>query len=372
MPAPAVTAREVLSQAVADWLDKEVQAGYTYTYIWMTNQLGHFTLGFGPVLLFDWLARTIWFFCHRHDMPLPPYAPCISYGFAGLLALFWTAKEVRDVIVAQKQAAGHAFAVNSGDLWKDAGTAVFFFSCGIIPAALSFYNPGYALLSFAVLLPAAVVGPAWYWMSRKLCFQRAQLPFLARLADFTSKFSAVAGRVGPREIEAFALTPGPGPTGAFQHLLIFGAAGTGRSTLAVAICTEHTFEVQTGRYTTWSKFQDLDASGGAEDPKHVWPWRHADILVLDDIHERSTQEVDLVIDDIEGQIRCLKDDTFKALRERRVVWVLGPILGDDGVPGLWIEMFADCLDLDKSCFGVVELSGSFIPPKVPVSSLSGH
>ena len=51
-----VSPRDVWDQAVRDWTDKEVQRTYTTTYIWMTNQLGHFTLGFLVTFVFGWVA----------------------------------------------------------------------------------------------------------------------------------------------------------------------------------------------------------------------------------------------------------------------------------------------------------------------------
>lgn len=48
---------EIARQAVSDWFGKEVQSGYTLTYIWMANQLGHFTLGFIPVCIGVWIWR---------------------------------------------------------------------------------------------------------------------------------------------------------------------------------------------------------------------------------------------------------------------------------------------------------------------------
>ena len=48
---PPITPWKLVLQAKADFWAKEVQTGYTYTYVWMTNQFGHFNLGFLPSLL---------------------------------------------------------------------------------------------------------------------------------------------------------------------------------------------------------------------------------------------------------------------------------------------------------------------------------
>ena len=56
---PLVTAGRILRQVHRDLYDKEVQHSYTTSYVWMTNQLGHFTLGLLLTFLIIWLVRTI-------------------------------------------------------------------------------------------------------------------------------------------------------------------------------------------------------------------------------------------------------------------------------------------------------------------------
>lgn len=368
-PRPAVTPRDVWCQAKADWLGKEVQTGYTYTYIWMANQVGHFMLGLAPVLLADWAGQAVWNW--QHDAPTPPFPHHWVYGFAAALAGLWFAKEAYDVIVAEN-GVGREFRVNGGDLWKDAFTALYFFWSGIITASLSFRRPDLAVLSFLILLAIAVVVPGWYWLSRKLCFQRGQFPFLARLADFTSGFGSGDGRLGRDEINAFVALDGPGIPGQVQHLLIFGAAGTGRSTLAVAMGTEHTFKVRPARYMTWTKFLDLDNANKQEDSKRVWPWREADILFLDDVFERSVASSADAINEVASEIRSLKLQTRQELSKLRVVWVLGPLMEAPGPGNQWCQMFATCLGPNPPQFGIVEVTGGYTRLKVPISSLSGH
>jgi hypothetical protein len=355
-----VTAGEVWRQVVADWFDKEVQAGYTYTYIWMANQVGHLFLGFFPVFLLTWFFDSVW-------KSFPARFP---FAIPAALALWWAGKEISDVVRAKRQMTNHRFSTDTSDLWKDAGTAVFFFWSGVLLAGESLFLAALIpLISFVVLLLFAVVGPAWYWLTRKLCFQRAQLPFVTRLADFTADFQN--GLIGPGQINAFVENlRGKDNTG-LRHILIFGAPNTGRTTLAVAIGTEHAFRVGKSRYVTWTKFLELQHT--TEDPKKVWPWNTVDILILDDVCVDSGATPAEVMRDVANQIRSL-GSTTNILKRLHVVWVLGPVLSGRSSPDAWQEMFATCLDLSKSDIGIAELVGNheYGRPTVPVSSLSGH
>ena len=366
-----ITPAELLSQVVADWLDKEVQAGYTYTYIWMTNQLGHFTLGFLPTLLVAWIIESAWhWFGNSQPVPLR-----YLLVFPAALAVIWALKEVRDVVVAEKDAKKGTFPVDSSDLWKDAGTAVFFFWSGIIPATLGLFNPLYAVISFFILLPIAVVVPAWYWLTRKLCFQRGHMPYLARLADFTSRFQSGGAYLGPKDILQFvadaAATERQGPS----HLLIFGAIGTGRSTLAVAMATEHSFAVRPVRYTTWTKFLEVahsDTNPTKDGDTTVWPWKSVDILVLDDVVDCSPETFQVRLQEKRAELEAMNSDTRQNLKSRCVVWAMNALDNDTSAAEQWIALLSQTFSMQPSEFGYVELMGFAGKPRLPVSSLSGH
>src|SRR5947207_3079612 len=52
--------KELLVQFKNDLWCKEVETGYTVSYTWMANQLGHFALGFVPTVLFMTACFAIW------------------------------------------------------------------------------------------------------------------------------------------------------------------------------------------------------------------------------------------------------------------------------------------------------------------------
>lgn len=374
---PCVTPLQLLKQAWCDWTDKEVQAGYTWTYIWMANQMGHLTLGLLSVFsiyLLEWLRSLLnagycrYFNCA--SMPIPPQ----NYHFVPYVAAgIWALKEYLDVQAAKRAAAKNPnhFPPDLTDLWRDAGTAVYFLWSGILLGSLGLFAPRFAVPAFLGLLLIGVVVFAWYWLIRKFCFQRAQLPFLSRLADFSSKFSSGQGRIGVREVLQFVSVQ---PLG-LQHILVFGKPNTGRSTLAVAIATERCFDVHPCRYFTWAKFLELNiphqnTSVPTEDQTKVWPWKKSDIVVLDDVFVRSDVKFPNDCQRVQEGIRALAPDAICGLRARHVVWVLGP-LAEDALDH-WKQSFSTSLNMIPSDFGVIELAGGYKKPKRPMSSLSGR
>ena len=52
-----ISCKQLIKQAVSDWFGKEVQTGYTVTYVWMANQFGHFTLGFLFTFIIVWIVK---------------------------------------------------------------------------------------------------------------------------------------------------------------------------------------------------------------------------------------------------------------------------------------------------------------------------
>jgi hypothetical protein len=375
---PAVTTKQVACQAVSDWFGKEVQNGYTVTYVWMTNQLGHFTLGFLFTFLVVWAAELVHaHVSHAESLWLAPgdsgaIAPGDFRGWMLLIpaleVLVWVVKEARDCIIAVRDAKGNPFRFDLGDVLKDALTAVWFISVGIAVAYLSFVSWLAAWIVFVAGLAIALV-PAKYWLSRKMCFQQADAPFLFRLADFNSVF-APSPAVSVQDIEAYA-----DGDAALRHLLIFGETSSGRTSLAAAIVTEHTFLVRSGRYMTWAKFIE-NAQGpepAVQDGAPVWPWRKSDIVVLDDVVKVIDGKPITAPAEIADNLRLLSPEARRALAERRTVWVLGPGGRAEMSPDRWIEALATSLGASPDDFGCVELiQGSRRKPRVPFAQFSGH
>ena len=356
-PKRAVNACDVGRQVWRDWTDKEVQKTYTVTYIWMTNQLGHFTLGF----LFTFVIVWIWA-VFRGSIP--------SLGWIVVIAIaeviFWTGKETFDWITAKRDAKGNPFPFDGLDVLSDAATAVWFITAGIVVALLSFVVPWAALAALAAGMVFSLV-PALHWLSRKLCFQQAALPFLFRLADFNGSFEPNAAD-GVKTINDY-LADGQGD---IRHLFIFGRRGAGRTSLAVAIATEHTFRVHSARYMSWAKFMETaqdTAEPEIQDGLRVWPWRASDIVVLDDVVKVIKDKAITSAKDIAAEFGRLPAEAAWSLAQRRTVWVLGPDQTD------WVTTLQSALKAAPSeCRAVQVVPVAAVPKKghrMPVSHMSG-
>jgi hypothetical protein len=351
---PAVTARDILRQARRDLFDKEVQHTYTTSYVWMTNQVSHFGLGFLATFLLVWIVQIV------HSLyvcGLPPTGIWLScaiepHHFGGWMLLvpafeiaLWARMEYKDYTSAKQDAKGNCFVFDARDVARDALTALWFIAAGMAVAYLSFIAWTFALAAFAGGAIVSLI-PAGYWLSRKLCFQQAALPYLYRLADFGSTF-APRPEQGVATVNDYLTRARP-----IRHLLIFGVTGAGRTSLAVAIATEHTFFVHSARYMSWAKFVEtaqINPEDVVQDGIWVWPWRESDIVVLDDVDKvidgRSYTSPDHIVADL-GK---LPPEVASSLAVRQTIWVLGPDQAG------WITKLSAALNIAPDEFCAVEV-----------------
>lgn len=341
-PSP-VSFVQVIRQAVSDWFGKEVQTGYTVTYIWMANQFGHFTLGFLFSFLAFWLVEL--------------FGGSLAHPWGWLLAvpvglfLFWSAKEIYDYQQAVR-GAPKVFPVDHLAIALDAATAVYFISYGLVVAYASLISPLAAVVAFFVLLLTTLI-PGVYWLSQKLVFQRAGLPFLYRLADFPVPLAKADVE---RVLQLFNLR------GPWKHLLITGAPGSGRTSFAVGIGSEHAFKLGKARYTTFFKFLALarqPQEPRIQDGQELWPWRSVNLVLIDDVAPELADDEPCLYrpKEAEKALLGLPAEALAALRSRRTVWVLGA--PDQGAE--WREALSRVLAVEPGELGLLALGAPIAP-----------
>jgi hypothetical protein len=352
---PAVSVCDVWVQAKRDWADKEVQRTYTTTYIWMTNQLGHFTLGFLVTFMIGWVVVIV---CG--PIPREQFISGWMLAIPAAQLIIWVGKELLDYRNAKKETDGTAFPFDGWAVTYDVLTAVGFVLSGIVVSYLSFISLRAAVVVFFVGLLLALI-PAKYWLSRKLCFQKAALPYLSRLADFKGGSFAQ-----PQDVDRIVgFLSGQS---VFRHLFVFGETGTGRTTLAVAIATERTFVVRSARYMSWSKFVEnaqREPEPDVQDGMHIWPWRDSDIVILDDVVKAAGADSTSVQDIVKDLKRF--PGVCQQLAARQTVWVLGP------QPNGWATALGDALNVGRQECCEVQLMrwAGYQKPSVPFSRFSG-
>jgi hypothetical protein len=277
---------------------KDVQDNPTYSYAWVADQGGHFSLGFLPSYLFSWIATILWGSDFERNIWIAVGVFCI-----------WIVKELNDLRLAWRNArrSKSDFKFNFYELLLNIGTAWLFFAMGSAVAALSFWNPTYAVLSLA---PVALitVRVSYWWLRRKITFQQANLPYLYRLATFPNNLPK-ASPVGMGRDEAVAFitslidpeskTDSKAPwTG---HLILSGVADAGKSTLAVAIGTEFVFKLGLARYLSMVKLLQFSSPQKAptsavapremrvdeefDDGRVLWRWDRVQLLIVDDVDD---------------------------------------------------------------------------------------
>lgn len=315
---------DILQQSKRDFVGKDVQQSTTYTYVWSADQGGHFMLGFVPAFIIHWIGIFVHdeLYCENVFGRRP-------FGIvwaAGLVMIGWTALELYDLFDSWRMAhkgSGY-FSFNLGNLIWNVLTALFYFALGAVVAALSAWGAANVLLGILILGLLQFFFIGVWWLRRKIFFQQAGLPYLYRLANFSSTIetagmdddekkkerakliefidglaSAPKDRSGTHEIDPNKGLPR-------RHLIITGSRGAGKSGLAAGIGTEFAFNCGIGRYTTMSELvqyvqnptisalqprepnqRPLPKAEDQEfnDGRILWKWPSVDLLIIDDIVE---------------------------------------------------------------------------------------
>lgn len=383
-----LTWRKVSCQAMSDWFGKDVQSGYTRTYIWMANELGHVAIGFVGVQIIYWLVYSIALVLNAllgTAILAAPYDNPWGWPLwlSGLWFLFWFFKEYADVVGERKDALDGLFAPDTRGITFDAWTAVFFFFYGTLLAQLSLAWPTVAFLVVLALFLFPIQYLARYWLTEKMTFQQAVLPFQYRLSNFPKGVfggDSVAYNNARNSISGLLARRWPAADDSSEqqpaHLLIFGPLNAGKTSLAVGIGTENAYKLGKTRYLTFVKFlqkvRNREQVPTKQEGKVVWAWQDADLLIIDDVNpggDPNQAEDDVAVinsDNFARKLKALDKEVKARLRERRTVWVLGelPNLSADKAQNYdryhdykkrWSAPIADLLATDVDKLGVIEL-----------------
>jgi hypothetical protein len=212
-------------------------------------------------------------------------------------------------------------------------------------------------LPVAVFLGQFLIGlfPAYYWLSRKKCFQQANLPYIFRLANFPPKIaSPPVSESVPALLEFTSLQ------GKWKHLLICGPPQSGKTTLASAIGTEHTFASGRARYLDtfdFLQFADLDHDPLASPNQPLWQWQQSNILILDDLDPGFQDDNILNRAEIVKQMSRMK--SLNQLRSLRTVW----LVGSEAHAEFWRTELARLLQTKPEEIGLVHLTSEALQVK---------
>jgi hypothetical protein len=341
---------------------KDVQDAITASYVWMADQIGHLALGLVPTLLACWLISAF---------GLAEGVQAVAFAAAALLIwAYWLSKERADYRETRQRAQG-VFPFDSADVLWNVKTALLYFGIGGALAAAAFVSFWLMLAALALALyPALRV--AFWWLRRKLAFQQAGLPYLFRLANFGGGLDP--GLMGPISLLAslkerkvcfwdVMLGRDPVPDGdpGIRHIVVAGPLGAGKTSLAVGIGTEFAFALGIGRYVTATKLMQFATApagpAGAlehEDGRWLWPWREADLLLIDDVDAGATRPEDFVA----AMTGSSGAAPLGWLAEKRSVWVVG----DVSRALAWKAAFAGLMGIGADGITAVELRSGPVRP----------
>jgi hypothetical protein len=371
--------RRVLTQVMHDlYGTKDVQDAITASYVWMSDQIGHITLGLAPTLLFGWIWRMIWTGgAELHGKPgdVGDIVGCVAIALA--IFAYWVHKERMDYADTWHHAPKR-FEFDSSDVRWNVYTALLYFGIGGVLALSALIDWRLLLVCFLLALwPALRV--AFWWLRRKLAFQQAGLPYLYRLANFSGNIddegvtaaSAVAN-LKNRPIGFWKVLFGRDDVEPnkpdVRHLLIAGPLRTGKTSLAVGIGTEFAFALGYGRYLTAAKLMQLIAVQPGNNPpdsvnmeyndgRLLWPLVVCDLIIVDDVDNgvpTGAEEYASVItpQNFEDAIMKRAGSPLLWLKDQRSVWVLG----NTSQVAQWRTTIAKLLGVAESEIETIELT----------------
>lgn len=287
------TLKEYGTQFKNDLWCKEAVTGYTYSYTWMANQLGHFALGYVPALLIISVVHAIF---------------CASYWFA-FIALFPSVlmffKELSDVNNEKKlfKISKGAIPLDIKNVWLNALTATWFTFVGSVIASTTYLSilaganfVWLPIVSLVIMgIPSLFIG--LYWISKKICFQRSNLPFMYRLSYFPhNKVDNID------KILSFL-------NGETNKITIVGPPRSGKTDLAVAIGTELAATKQKVRYGDIFEFLEdkgLDERINIHVARLLWSWEESDVWIIDDCDINITTTRRLVVVKVDSTLERIK------------------------------------------------------------------
>ena len=328
----AISFCEVATQFWRDFLDKEVQSAATYTYLWLADQMGHIALGLLIAFTLSWVFQfdfvmqwTEWMVVSIPGVGPRNVGPLVA-SVIGVVAWEWNSFRVF------KKNANRVFKLDAALLRLNAITAAFYLALGCILGFTLQIDPDLGALATLISLFVAL-GIAVPWVRQKMVWQKAGLPFLARLSHIdVERKSPLATKA--TDIDGLIAKLGRGERDSVPKVVILtGPLGAGKTTLACAIGTECAFKRIKVRYTTFDKLGQLIAADRADQGKQhddlgpenivYWPWRESEVLIIDDIDSgfqnqpylRPDEFGAILNNDFIGAARCIAD--------RMTVWVFG-------------------------------------------------
>ena len=324
-PSHPISSKRIRAQLKYDLIGKDSYRGATLSYAYLANQIGHFALAFGPASGIYLILKHCW--------------PCLRYPglWAGVgMSLLWIGFEVYNILEQFKEGRGndgkYVFNPDNKNIIDDTLIDMGYFTFGGLSFAAGSSPECKWLWIAPVLLLLYLLYRSRSWYITKICQQTAEYPYQLRLSQWNHPITDIAKKT----IEDYYKGDKSG-----KHILVYGAQGTGKTAIAVALANEQSIQRYACMYTTGTKLltdlYDTDADLLAEDPFALCTWRTADCLVIDDINPGDPiKEETITADLFAAHLPALADNKAAIIRGN-IIWVLGNA-GDKNIHNDWHQL----------------------------------
>ncbi len=344
-----LTTKHAIKQLIADLIGKDSHRGITLTYAWLANQFGHFSLGALPTIFLVELSKhcegSVYSICNIFSTSHPKF-------WAIRVSLFWFFFEIYNFLkplltrdkgkdIKKK----HPFKPEWVNISYDTIIDILFFTLGSF--SINLWLSGFSTkeLIIPTILAVILIFPSVDWYFTKMYQQYAKYPFQFRLAQWNKQ---ILDDHRKKILEFQNLDT----TG--NHLLLFGAKLSGKTSLGIGICNELSIKKKICYYTTGTKIYSmfLENQYNAVNPSHPWSWKEADFLIIDDINPGYPFDQEIVsAKDFIHYLDCFDNIPLKPnrdlIRNKNIIWILGNC-GKDSNPREWVMMLINQLGVPEN------------------------
>ncbi|AOW17421.1 hypothetical protein LPB03_08070 [Polaribacter vadi] len=312
-----ISFKRILKQLKDDAIGKDAHRGITLTYAWMANQFGHISLGFIPSYL-------VFYFSNFNAVKSAIYVSVFwllfeLYNFLGPLL---SKSESKSEMVFIPKKSTYTFKPKWNNLAFDTFTDVCFFAFGaFLFSLLITQGANNTVLITLSILAIYLLFATRYWFVTKMYQFYARFPFQFRLSQWDFNINAD----NKLKVEQFKNSS----KRAGNHLLIYGALSTGKTSLGVGILNELSIKNNSCLYVNAFKmfnyfFNDED---DVLEEHEIWNWKTANFLMIDDINPSEPIQDELISPEkllsFIDTLKPINKVNRNILKNKNIIWVLG-------------------------------------------------
>lgn len=330
-----VSLKRIFLQLKYDLIGKDSYRGVTLSYAFLANQIGHFSLAFIPAYFT--------FLCLQEKGVA--YAEIwAGAGWAAIWFLFELYNFLGPLLSKKND---YIFTPQWVNVGFDTATDVAFFALGGLTFAASQTEiHGFFWWPLGLFVVVLIAGR--YWYTTKIYQQTADFPFQYRLSQWMKKIT-------PQD--RTTILDFLAQKNKVQHLLIFGAQRTGKTSLAVAVTNELTIKHKTALYTTGTKLLSMLYDSNellmGENKYALCTWRTGDYLVIDDINPGDPIAEETITSDLLLKHLHILPENPAAIRSQKMIWVLGDA-GDKVLKNNWVALL-ESVGIKEECIKTIQL-----------------